>query len=239
LTGLPPAPAFAVPGGQRVIRARLATGYTVGQNPARCTGSATGCNRTGVACEYEGSAARVSGREDQLRSLLVRGLAGDAGSYRDFLRDLAGFLRAYLRGRLVRIPDDVEDLVQETLLAVHNQRHTYDPAQPLTAWVHAIARYKMVDLLRRRSVREDLHEPLDEESVFAASEDEARDAKRDLAVLLDRLPDRYRLPIRLVKIDGLSVAEAAQRTRMSESAIKVGIHRGLRKLAALVREDDE
>ena len=178
----------------------------------------------------------MSGREDQLRSLLVRGLAGDGASYHAFLKDLSGFLRAYLRGRLARIPDEVEDLVQETLLAVHNQRHTYDPGQPLTAWVHAIARYKMIDLLRRRAGREALHEPLDDDALFAASDEDAREARRDLAVLLGQLPDRHRLPILRVKIEGMSVAEAARVTGMSESAVKVGIHRGLKALAALIRK---
>ena len=178
----------------------------------------------------------MSGREDELRGLFVRGLAGDAAAYHAFLKELSGFLRAYLRRRLARIPDDVEDLVQETLLAVHNQRHTYDAAQPVTAWVHAIARYKMVDLLRRRAGREALHEPLDEEALFAASATDAGDARRDLAVLLAELPDRHRLPILHVKIEGLSIAEAARRTGMSESAVKVGIHRGLKALAARIRK---
>ena len=89
--------------------------------------------------------------EQRLRELLVRGLAGDAGAYHAFLKDLSGYLRAFLRKRLARLPEDVEDLVQETLIAVHNQRHTYDPSQPLTAWVQAIAKYKWVDLLRRRA----------------------------------------------------------------------------------------
>lgn len=177
----------------------------------------------------------MSGREEELRSLLVRGLAGDGASYHAFLKDLSGFLRAYLRGRLARIPDEVEDLVQETLLAVHNQRHTYDRGQPLTAWVHAIARYKMIDLLRRRAGREALHEPLDDDALFATSDEDAREARRDLAVLLERLPDRHRLPILRVKIEGMSVAEAARVTGMSESAVKVGIHRGLKALAALIR----
>lgn len=178
----------------------------------------------------------MSGREDELRSLLVRGLGGDGASYHAFLKDLSGFLRAYLRGRLAGIPDEVEDLVQETLLAVHNQRHTYDRGQPLTAWVHAIARYKMIDLFRRRSGREVLHEPLDDDALFAASDEGAREARRDLAVLLEQLPDRHRLPIQYVKIDGMSVAEAARVTGMSESAVKVGIHRGLKALAALIRK---
>ena len=102
-------------------------------------------------------------REDRLRDLLVRGLAGDAGAYHAFLNDLSAHLRAFLRKRLTRLPDEVEDLVQESLLAVHNQRHTYDPAQPLTAWVHAIAKYKLIDLLRRRAGREQLSDPIDDE----------------------------------------------------------------------------
>ena len=179
----------------------------------------------------------MGAREDTLKDLLVRGLAGDGAAYAAFLKELSGFLRAYLRGRLTRVPDEVEDLVQETLLAVHNQRHTYDAAQPLTAWAHAIARYKMIDFLRRRAGREALDEPLaDDDDLFAASDAEAQDARRDLATLLARLPDRHRLPIIHVKIEGLSVAETAQRTGMSESAVKVGIHRGLKALAAYIRE---
>ena len=72
--------------------------------------------------------------------------------------------------------------------------------------------------------------------VFAASDEDARDARRDLAVLLGQLPDRHRLPILRVKIEGMSVAEAARVTGMSESAVKVGIHRGLKALAALIRK---
>jgi len=176
-------------------------------------------------------------REDQLKSLLLRGLAGEGAAYEAFLRELGAILRAFLRGRLARVPDEVEDLVQETLIAVHNQRHTYDAGQPVTAWAHAIARYKMIDFLRRRSIREAVQEPLEDDADFLASSDEeAREARRDLAVLLGQLPDRHRLPIVLMKLEGLSVAEAAKRTGMSESAVKVGVHRGLKALAALIRK---
>jgi RNA polymerase sigma-70 factor (ECF subfamily) len=179
----------------------------------------------------------VGAQEAELKDLLERALRGDGAAYAAFLKRLAAFLRAFLRGRLARVPDEVEDLVQETLLAVHNQRHTYDPSQPVTAWVHAIARYKMIDFLRRRSGREALHEPLeDDDELLAASDEEAREAKRDLAKLLERLPDRQRLPIVHVKIEGRSVAETAKATGMSESAVKIGIHRGLRALAAFIRE---
>ena len=180
----------------------------------------------------------MSASEDRLKDLLVRGLSGDAPAYHAFLQDLSAHVRAFLRRRLARLPDEVEDLVQETLLAVHIQRHTYDAGQPLTAWIHAIARYKLVDLLRRRERRDALNDPLDDEvEVFASADHEAADARLDIARLLERLPDRHRLPIVYVKLEGRSVAEAARLAGMSESAVKVGVHRGLRALAAMMRDE--
>ena len=177
-----------------------------------------------------------SDAEQVLHDLFMRGLDGDTAAYRAFLQKLSTYLRAFLRKRLFGWPDEVEDLVQECLLAMHNQRHTYQSDQPLTAWVHAIARYKMIDLLRAKSVREDLHDPLDDDlAVFAESATEASDARRDLTGLLETLPERQRLPIVHVKIEGLSVAETASLTGMSESAVKIGIHRGLKALAARFR----
>lgn len=175
-------------------------------------------------------------KEVQLRSLLVAGLAGDESSYRAFLSALSAHLRAFLRKRLARLPDEVEDLVQESLIAVHNQRHTYDARQPLSAWVQAIARYKLVDFLRRHASRDAWNEPLDETAeFFAATDGQAAEARRDLAVLLDALPDHQRLPILQTKLEGLSVKACAERTGMSESAVKVGVHRGLKALAARLR----
>ncbi|WP_299538143.1 sigma-70 family RNA polymerase sigma factor [uncultured Herbaspirillum sp.] len=175
--------------------------------------------------------------EERLRTLLLAGLDGDAVAYRQFLAELSGRLRAFLRKRLVHLQDDVEDVVQETLLAIHNARHTYRPDQPLTAWVHAIARYKLMDFLRARSRREAFNDPLEEEhDLLAVCDDEPAQARRDVGALLEELPDKQRLPIVHVKLEGLSVAETAQLTGMSESAVKVGIHRGLKALALKIRE---
>lgn len=174
--------------------------------------------------------------EVEIRGLLLRGLGGDAGAYHAFLKAVSVQLRSFLRRRLANLPDEVEDLVQESLIAIHDKRHTYDPSQPVTAWVYAIARYKLVDLLRRRGKRESLSDPLeddDEHSPFV--DNQADDARRDIGRLLSQLPDRQRLPIVHVKLEGLSVAETARLTGMSESAVKIGIHRGLKKLAAKVR----
>ncbi|WP_413860882.1 sigma-70 family RNA polymerase sigma factor [Candidatus Aalborgicola defluviihabitans] len=179
---------------------------------------------------------RFAQSERLLRESLLQGLQGDAAAYHCFLKALSAHLRAYYRKRLFQRPDDVEDLVQETLLAVHNQRHTYRSDQPLTAWVYAIARYKLVDLLRARAAREALTDPLDDElEVFAASDTDASDARKDLGQMLASLPDGQRLPIVHVKLEGRSVVETSQLTGMSESAVKIGVHRGLKALAARIR----
>lgn len=167
----------------------------------------------------------------------MRSLDGDARAYAAFLRTMTVHLRAFLRRRLAQLPDEVEDLVQEALLAVHNQRHTYDAAQPLTAWVHAIAKYKLADLLRRRAGRDQVTDPIDEDDeLFATSDAEAADARRDIATLLALLPRNQRLPIIHMKLEGLSVVETAHLTGLSPSAVKVGVHRGLKALAALIRK---
>lgn len=184
------------------------------------------------------AAARADAQEAELHRLMVAAQGGDAAAYRELLRAVALRLRAFLRRRMTRLPDDVEDLVQETLLAMHNQRHTYDPSQPVTAWLHAIARYKLVDLLRRRARHEALNDPIDDvDAVLLAVDAREGGVQRDLAALLGRLPERQRLPIVLMKLEGLSVIETAQRTGMSPSAVKVGVHRGMKALAAQLRAD--
>lgn len=174
--------------------------------------------------------------ETRLKPLWLRAQAGDEAAYRASLLDISARLRAYFSRRLFGLPDEVEDLVQETLLALHLQRGTYDPALPVSAWLHAIARHKLVDLLRRRGRREALHDPLDDfdDSLQAAMPQE-QSAGRDLALLLETLPAVQRRAIVLTKIDGLSVAEAAARGGVSVSALKVQVHRGLKRLADLVK----
>ena len=83
--------------------------------------------------------------------------------------------------------------MQETLLAMHNKRDTYDPGQPVTPWMFAIARYKLVDLLRGRAGREALHDPIDEDFEGLASEAgaAAQEARRDLSVWLERWQSKY------------------------------------------------
>ncbi|MBV4491615.1 sigma-70 family RNA polymerase sigma factor [Pseudomonas oryzicola] len=176
-------------------------------------------------------------REAQLQALLLRGMDGDGRAYREFLTELGSHLRAFLGRRLRQRPGEVEDLLQEVLLAVHNARHTYRADQPLTAWVQAIACYKLADHFRAFARRESLHYPLadDEGELLAVEEGEPAQASRDLGKLLRQLPDKQRLPIVHVKLEGLSVEQTASLTGLSSSAVKVGIHRGLKALAAIIR----
>ncbi|GAA4408997.1 sigma-70 family RNA polymerase sigma factor [Quisquiliibacterium transsilvanicum] len=174
--------------------------------------------------------------ESGLKPLWVRAQTGDEAAYRESLERIAARLRGYLRRRMQGAPDDVEDLVQEILLALHLQRGTWDPALPVSAWVLAITRHKLVDLWRRRGRREALNGVLEEvdESLLAVAPD-AGEARRDLDRLLLELPEAQRQAILLTKVEGLSVSEASRRTGVSESAIKVQVHRGLRRLAAFVK----
>ncbi len=174
--------------------------------------------------------------EAGLRPVWMRAQAGDEAAYRDALTRIAARLRGYFARRLLSLPDDVEDLVQETVLVLHLQRGTYDPAVPVSAWVYAIARHKLIDLYRRHGRREALHDSLDDldEALHPAMAEE-QSARRDLGVLLQTLPAAQRNAIALIKIEGLSVAEAAAQTGVSESALKVQVHRGLKRLALLVR----
>ena len=175
--------------------------------------------------------------ESGLKFLWLRAQDGDEVAYREALSLMAARLRRYYAHRMRALPDDVEDLVQETLLALHQHRGTYDPSMPVSAWMYAIGRHKMIDLLRRRGRRDALHQPFDEltddEMPWAAPD--AQPARRDLGVLLQSLPAAQRLAIVLTKIEGLSVAEAAARGGVSVSALKVQVHRGLKRLSDLVR----
>lgn len=162
--------------------------------------------------------------------LMIGGLAGDAGAQRALLRALAPMLRAFFARRLRGADDDVEDLVQDVLIAIHTRRATYDPARPFTAWAYAVARYKMIDHFRRR--KQDVPLAGLEDVLAGPGFEDASIAQMDIDRLLGSLPPKQAAAIRATRIDGLSVAEAAGRAGISESDVKISVHRGLKSLAA-------
>lgn len=182
----------------------------------------------------------MSTSEQELKALVTAGLDGDAGAYRALLERLSGYLRSYYRGRLARAGRnafEAEDLLQEVLLAIHTRRHTYDRAQLFTPWMHAIARYKLIDYLRRtNSSQGDV--PIEDADEFTSHADhDAVESSIDLKRLMVRLPAKMQMAIQYVKLDGLTVAEAARRSGMTESAVKINIHRGLKALSAAIRPE--
>ncbi len=174
--------------------------------------------------------------EARLKGLMLGGLDGDASAHRQLLGLLSERLRAYFTPRMSSALADVEDLVQETLLAVHLRRASYDRSQPFTAWAFAIARYKLIDHWRRRKIR--VTTPLDDVAEFLAAEPTQSDDGLDLTRALGALPPRQRALIEDVKVKGLSLSEAGDRAGVSEGAAKVALHRALKMLAGRMRRAD-
>ena len=173
----------------------------------------------------------------QIQSLIARSLRGDGAAYGQLLSLLAPRLRAYFIRRSPD-PSDAEDLVQETLIAIHTKRATYDPALPFAPWVFGIARYKLIDHFRRRGVRR--HVPLEEAGVLLDQVDtEAGATRLDLQRLLSRLPARQRGLLEDVRLRGMTIAEAAPLHGYSEGAAKVALHRSMKSLSASVAADED
>jgi RNA polymerase sigma-70 factor (ECF subfamily) len=173
----------------------------------------------------------VKADEVSLSRLMTMAQGGDRQAYGTLLTECQRWLRSYF-GR--RVPPAVlDDLVQETLLALHQKLATWDATRPFLPWLAAIARYRWVDQLRRIYRRQESELP---ETLTSPDEEEAVAARISLESLFSRLPRRQARAIELVKIEGLSVAEAAELTGQSESLIKVNIHRGVRKLTAMIEK---
>ena len=167
--------------------------------------------------------------EIHLKQLMADAMIGDARSYDKLLRAVTPLLMSFYARRLHHGDAQVEDLVQDTLMAIHMRRESYDGARPFTPWLFAIARHKLVDHFRRRRVSsniDDLSEILRIEGF-----DEAIEARLDVETLLSSLPEKQAGAIRHTRLKGLSTAEAALRMGIGESDVKVSVHRGLKRLA--------
>jgi RNA polymerase sigma-70 factor (ECF subfamily) len=166
---------------------------------------------------------------------MTSGLDGDAVAHAALLRALVPLLRSFYRRRLRGAEDDVEDLVQDTLIAIHTRRASYDRDRPFTAWLYAIARYRLIDLLRRRKASV----PIEDVEAILITEgfEDASSARMDVNTLLATLSPKQARAIRDTHVEGLSIAEAAARAGIGESDVKVSVHRGLKALAARLRGD--
>ena len=171
--------------------------------------------------------------EQQLWNWMVASLGGDATAHHQLLTALLPLLRAFFRKRLPGQGDDIEDLVQEVLIAVHTKRVTYDPARPFSGWLFGIARYKLADHFRRSG----RHVPLEglEDILVAEGFEEAAIARADVGRLLGLIAPKQAAAIRATRLEGLSTVEAAAAQGIGESDVKVSVHRGLKALAARLK----
>ncbi len=163
-------------------------------------------------------------------ALMAAAQSGDGAAYHRLLVEISAWLRRYFARRLP--PAMVEDAVQDTLLAIHEKRHTFDPSRQFEPWLAAIARYKWIDRLRafRAAPMTGLSETL-----AVADHGDAVTSAWSLERLLGELKPAQATVIRLVKLQGLSIEEASARTGQSTSLVKVNIHRGLGRLTSIVR----
>lgn len=166
---------------------------------------------------------------DEWQAMMRAALDGDARAYRNLLQSLRPWLVDYFDRRLRGA--DIEDLVQMTLMSLHEKRHTYDPNSPFMPWIAAVARHKLIDYVRRAKRR--VHVELTED--LGLADGLGTDlAHRDVAILLAQLPKDQARCISLQKLEGFTAEEVAQKVSKNTSAVKVAIHRGMRKLQALV-----
>ncbi|MEM7665114.1 MAG: sigma-70 family RNA polymerase sigma factor [Pseudomonadota bacterium] len=170
--------------------------------------------------------------EPTFARLMAATQEGDKAATNVLLSEVGVWLERYFRRRLP--PHQIDDLVQEVLIAFYTKRGTYDPSRPFLPWLAAIARYRWVDHLRK-VYKHDSKELMEDDAV-EESEEEVVLARVSLDRLFQQLPEKQSTVIELVKIGGLSISEAAEKTGQSESLVKVNIHRGLKKLATLVEK---
>ena len=173
---------------------------------------------------------------DQMRA----GMAGDAAAYRTLLTSLTVFLRSEVRRGFARYghgQSDVEDVVQETLLAIHLKRETWRTTEPIGPWVRAIARNKLIDSLRRGGRR--INVPIDDViDILPAAAPTEHLNERDADQILSKLNGRQRDIVQSISLNGDSIRQTAAKYSISEGAVRVALHRGLSALAKAYRTQD-
>lgn len=173
--------------------------------------------------------------------LMRAATAGDETAYRTFLKAVTPSIRAAARHHLARYglsAGDAEDVVQDTLLAIHLKRQTWESERPIGPWISAIARNKFIDQMRRRGHR--IQVPIEDvaESLAVADAPAGLDGY-DIARMLESLNERQRNVVRSLAVEGASVRQTAERLNMTEGAIRVTLHRAVKALSAIYRERDK
>jgi RNA polymerase sigma-70 factor, ECF subfamily len=184
-----------------------------------------------------GDESRVANRDTHLAGLMRSAVGGDENAYRQVLQELAPILRGMVKSGFARYgigAQEVEDVVQETLLALHLKRHTWDVRLPLLPWVRAIAHYKLIDNLRRRGRA--IYIPIEEMEEILTNDAQPHESRLDAARALAHLKGRQQDIVRAISIEGATGKQVAARFGMTENAVRVTLHRALQNLARVFRD---
>ncbi len=172
--------------------------------------------------------------------LMVSAQAGNESDYRRLLTELTDVIYNFLRNRFGN-HHFIEDCVQETLIAIHQARHTYDEHRPFRPWLFAIVRHKAIDTLRKQNTRRKIIRQYKGEQEILSQTSQRSEVESEIIKgrLLDSLSKEYREALVLTKIIGFSVAETAKKLGISKSLVKVRVHRAIRKLGHLMEADQQ
>ena len=182
---------------------------------------------------------RADTDEAHWQALMTSAQAGCEADYRQLLTELSEAIKYYLLSR-IGPQHFVEDCVQESLIAIHQARHTYDPHRRFRPWLFAIVRHKAIDALRRQQSQQQFSQRQRDDTLDSEQIDQPLtelDSDMNGARLLNRLSPQHREALTLTKLLGLSNAEAAARLHISESAVKVRVHRAIASLTRLMEAD--
>lgn len=170
--------------------------------------------------------------EQHWADLMRAGIAGDGRAYARLLTQITPMLRGIVRARgRTFAPDQHEDIVQEVLLSIHAKRHTWRPDHPIRPWLYAITRHKVIDAFRRRGTAVDL--PIEDfADDLAADPGPDTLAGRDVARALGALDARSAAIVRAVALEEEPQAQVGARLGMTDAALRVALHRAMKKLEA-------
>lgn len=166
---------------------------------------------------------RLSDNETVFKQLMNKAQSGDRVSYAELLQGLNSFLKNYLRKRIFE-QNEVDEVVQEILMAVHKSLHTYDIEKSFMGWFLAIAEYKIVDYIRSLKKRSNFVD-LNTIAHFIAVSNSDSDMKIDIERAINKLSAREKNVLTLIKVDGQSINEVAKQLNLTEANVKVIAHR--------------
>ncbi len=160
---------------------------------------------------------------------------GDEGAYRTLLNELGPLLYGYVRRRVFN-KSLVDDVYQEVLFTFHRARHSYMPDRPFAPWLFTLAHNAFLDAIGRNRKFAEREVPVEILPEQAHAEERDGSLGDELHQALLRLPESLRRPVEMLKIEGLTVEEAAERLGLSVSALKVRAHRGYARLKEILLE---